>query len=264
MELNSVLAIYLSLLLAALAGSLHCIGMCGPILAGFSHSFAASTPLTVNGEAPRRSIAWDFVWYHAGRIWTYAMLGLFAGVVGQHFREGTAFLGWQRWTSITLGAAVVLSGIALTGIIPGLRLDVGTGGCGIGKLTRFPLLASLVHGRGVTPRLLLGAVMGLLPCGLIYAMLVTVASLPTPIHAALGMVVFGVGTLPSLTSVLLAANLIPTRWRMHGSKLAAACVILTGLFMLGRATLAPEDCHAAESQGSSQTTCEHCATHDSP
>jgi len=264
MELNSVLAIYLSLLLAALAGSLHCIGMCGPILAGFSQSFAASTPLTVNGDAPRRTVAWGFVWYHAGRIWTYAMLGLFAGVVGQHFREGTAFLGWQRWASIALAGAVVLSGIALAGIIPGLRLDVGTGGCGIGKLARFPLLASLVRGQGVAPRLLLGAVMGLLPCGLIYAMLVTVASLPTPIHAALGMVVFGVGTLPSLTSVLLAANLIPTRWRVHGSKLAAACVILTGLFMLGRATLAPEDCHAAATQGAAQPICEHCATPNTP
>lgn len=263
MQLLSTLPIYITLLLAALAGSLHCIGMCGPILVGFSQSFVATTPLTVNGSStPATSMTRDFVWYHAGRIWTYAMLGLLAGGIGQQFRDASTIIGWQRPASIMLGVAVVLSGIALAGVIPGLKLDAGKGGCGIDKLSRFPLLASLVRGQGVAPRLLLGVIMGLLPCGLVYAMLVTVASLPSPVHAAAGMVVFGIGTLPSLTLVLLATNLVPARWRVHGSRLAAVCVILTGVFMLGRATLLPENCHgvSAVATTKSDTRCAHCTT----
>jgi len=85
---SSVAMILGSLFLAGLAGSLHCMGMCGPIVVGFSNAFErvrlTATGRTIDSPPIRRF--WptlDMTFYHVGRIWTYSMLGLAAGWLGQ-------------------------------------------------------------------------------------------------------------------------------------------------------------------------------------
>jgi sulfite exporter TauE/SafE len=229
---GSVIAIYGGLLLAGLVSSLHCIGMCGPLLIGFSQVFER--------QGGRRGLAMDFAWYHAGRIWTYAMLGFAAGLVGAGVRHGSAVMGWHRTAGIGIGVVVILSGIALLGVIPGLKMEAMIDGCAVQRWRRFDWFRALLAGRGALPRLLLGVVMGFLPCGLVYAMLAVVAALPTPWHAAGGMIVFGIGTLPSLTAVLAASHLVPATWRAHGTTVAAVIVVLTGAWMIARAALPHE------------------------
>jgi len=213
--------VYGTLLVAGLAGSLHCIGMCGPILLSFSQLFddAART----RGETASRL---DFVWYHMGRIWTYGVLGFLAGWAGKGLRETSHYLGWQRPLSIFIGVVVILTGVLLLGLIPGLKLDRFWSGCG---------------GPGWISRVLLGATMGLLPCGLVYAMLAVVATLPGPFHAALGMLIFGLGTLPSLSAVLLAGRALPARLRLHGTRIAAVALILVGCWMTARSLIVEPD-----------------------
>lgn len=228
--------------MTGLLSSLHCIGMCGPILVGFSQAFERVSP-TIEGRARGGSAAWDLAWYHAGRIWTYAALGFVVGMLGQTLRHGSDWIGWQRAAGISIAFMVILSGIALLGVIPGLKPDALLKGCPISRWQTLPWLKTLIRNRGPIPRLLLGAVMGLLPCGLVYAMLAIVAGLPSPLHSATGMVVFGLGTLPSLTTVFGIARLIPHKLRVHGTTLAAAMVILTGVWMMAR-TLLPHSGHA--------------------
>jgi len=229
---------WLSLVTAGLAGSLHCVGMCGPILIGFAGAFrqAASGPGRDRGG---RALWLDFAGYHLGRIWTYALLGLLAGFAGAGVRHGSALLGWQRPASLTLGLLVVAVGLLLLGVLPGVRPDFLLGGCMTERIRRLPLIGSLIGGAGFTARLLLGAMMGLLPCGLVYAMLVLVAGLPTPLHAATAMVVFGIGTLPALSGVLLAGRLLPRHVRAHGTRLTAALLIVAGVWMTARAWHGP-------------------------
>jgi sulfite exporter TauE/SafE len=75
-------------------------------------------------------------------------------------------------------------------------------------------------------------------------MLVMVATLPTPLHAMLGMVVFGVGTLPSLTAVLLVSG-VASRWlRRHGTRLVAVALIVTGCLMVTRTVMISPGAHA--------------------
>ena len=138
----------LSMLAAGLAGSLHCVGMCGPILLGFSE--LDGTP------GSRGRTAWGFLWYHAGRIWTYAVLGLLAGTLGRKAAVGAALLGWQRPVSVALALLVVVSGLLLYG---GARAapGTGTGGTCTGLLGRLGWLRTLAATRGALPRLLLGA-----------------------------------------------------------------------------------------------------------
>ncbi len=234
-------SIFLLLLTAGLAGSLHCIGMCGPIVVGFSRAFG-SAELTVGGAAiasRRRSVALDFAGYHLGRLWTYAMLGLAAGLVGHGVRATGAWYGFQRGVSLALSAAIIAGGIVMLGVLPWGKLDLSLGGCGWKRFAQARWFRALASGRGLSARILLGAVMGLLPCGLVYASLIVAAAMTRPWMAAAGMAAFGLGTIPSLTAVIVAARLVPARWAgalaPHAQKLAAAVLIVTGSWMLYRA-----------------------------
>ena len=241
---TTILTIYGGLFLTGLAMSLHCIGMCGPILAGFSQAFTRAE-LTVEGEAVgrRRSIAWSFLWYHTGRLWTYALLGLIAGLAGDALRHSAALLGWHRAAGAVIGIVVMLSGLMLLGVVPGVKADGFLEKSALRKWSGARWLTALLSARGAAPRLLLGAVMGFLPCGLVYAMLAVVAALPTPWHAAVGMIVFGLGTLPSLTLALLAGELVPARWRRYGSQVAAVLILLAGAWMTARSLWVHEHTH---------------------
>ena len=85
--------------------------------------------------------------------------------------------------------------------------------------------------------------MGLLPCGLVYTVLLIAATLPTPLYSAAGMVCFGAGTLPALSAVVLAGRLAPRWLRLHGTRLAALMLVGIGLFMLARSLLIPLAAH---------------------
>ena len=231
-----------SMLLAGLGSSLHCIGMCGPLLIGFGRAF---------GEAAetRSRAGWALVPYHLGRIWTYTLLGLGAGLAGRGLVDAATVVGWQRPVMIAAAALVLVSGVLLLGVVPGVRLERALA-CAVSRLrTRGPLRALTDHG-GVTARLLLGAVMGLLPCGLLYAMLALAAATASPVHGALAMLAFGLGTVPALTAVRLAERaLLPAWLRVHGTRIAAVAIVLTGGVMLSRALVtapaAGPACHAS-------------------
>lgn len=237
----NLLAMYIALFTAGLAASLHCIGMCGPLLLSFTEVFSR-TPLTINGQpvthgdgpSHRRSLAGDFTCYHFGRIWTYAMLGFAAGWLGQGVRDSGVYLGLQFPLAIAVSATVIVSGVFLLGVFPIRKVDAWLAGCGAGGMTGKTWIVKLTDQRGWVARMLLGAVMGLLPCGMVYAVLLVVAAMPTPLHSATGMVIFGLGTLPSLTGVLLAPRLVPSRYRAYGSRIVAVTIIVAGTWMMAR------------------------------
>ncbi len=216
-------ALLASLFLTGLAGSLHCVGMCGPILLGFLGS----------GVGGRSRI--DFAYYHAGRLWTYGLLGFVAGWIGSGFLQESAILGWQRPLSVLAAVLVIAGGAVALGWIPGLRLDLSPPGACRPSTGGRAWLATLVRDPRHIARLLLGAVMGLLPCGLVYAAILVAATLQNPLYSAAGMLLFGLGTLPALSAVVLGSWLAPRWLRAGGTRLAAVCLIGTGVVMLARA-----------------------------
>lgn len=225
MTLATLGALYASLFLTGLAGSLHCVGMCGPILLGLHREMGA-----VRGGA-----GLGFLYYHAGRLWTYGILGFAAAWAGS---ELAGHLGWQQPLAVLASLAVIVSGAAALGWIPGLRLRL-TAPAACASTARRPWLAALVHEPRPSAKLLLGAIMGLLPCGLVYAALAVAATLPGPAHGALAMLAFGAGTLPALSALVLAGRLWPRRLRLHGTRAAALLLLGVGLFMLARALWGP-------------------------
>ena len=231
------LALYGSLFLTGLAGSLHCLAMCGPLLLAFFGADTVAEGTATAGWSGARRRALDSLAYHGGRIWTYALLGLFAGWAGSRLRLGAAILGWQRPLAVVAALTILGAGLAALGVIPGVRLGLSLpAGC-LGTLSRWPWLAALVRARRPLGRLLLGAVMGLLPCGLVYAVLVLVMTLPSPLASALGMVAFGAGTLPALTALVAGGGALPAWLRARSPRLAAALLVGVGLFALLRSLL---------------------------
>jgi sulfite exporter TauE/SafE len=68
------------------------------------------------------------------------------------------------------------------------------------------------------------------------------AAFQNPLWGALAMILFGVGTLPSLTPVLLVSHSVPTAWRSQGTRIAGVIILLTGMWIAGRSAISPETC----------------------
>jgi len=225
---DTTLALFGALALTGLAGSLHCVGMCGPILVGLSRRLPEG-----------RSFAWDAIAYHAGRLWTYMVLGLIAGAFGQRIEQAW---GGRSAFALVLGGVVVFNG-ALMLRRRNSRLEQWLA-ARLGGVLRSVTTVTGVAGRtGVVARVLVGAVMGLTPCGMVWMALIPAAAIGNPLLSSLGMLAFGLGTVPALSSVVLVDRLLAHRFRRHGRTIAAVGLILAGFWLCARAL--PGDPHAA-------------------
>ena len=245
---TATITTYGALFVAGLAGSLHCVGMCGPIVVGFTQVFE-QTRLTVGGKGlgeggvSRWRVVVDLGFYHLGRIWTYALLGFIAGLGGVTLKESAAFGGFQAVASVAISVLIILTGVVMLDVLPFFRLEKVMTGCGFARFGQARWFKSLVHSQGFIARFMLGVVMGFLPCGLVYMMLAATLALPGPGYSALGMVVFGLGTLPSLTAAVVALKMVPVRYRMHSTRVAAVLVIVVGGWMMYRSVAMGDHCH---------------------
>jgi sulfite exporter TauE/SafE len=202
------MAILLPALLLGLAGSLHCVGMCGPLL--------LALPLDAAGK---RHVLSQMLVYHSGRLLTYAGLGIFFGLLGQ----GLAVAGLQKILSISAG--VFMLGMAfmawrfeqLVTALPGFAAFTQRVKSGIGNRMR--------HNPGGST-FFIGLLNGLLPCGMVYAALAGAIATTGGPEGGLFMLVFGLGTLPLLLLVSVLGRSFSVSIRQ---KIKFAQPILLGL-----------------------------------
>ncbi len=199
-----------------LVGSLHCIGMCGPI--------AISLPLG-NKSWGRRTFGG--LVYNLGRILTYGLLGAIFGFLG----KGIELAGLQRWASILIGFIMVLSVIAPALFTKKIKLEhilFGYAGRMIGKFRKLFKINSL-------PSLfLIGLLNGILPCGLVYVALAGAINTNQIIGGVIYMVVFGLGTLPVMLAIPLLGNIIGKGFRKKYQFVLSSFVVLLGLLFVLR------------------------------
>lgn len=182
--------------LLGLAGSLHCIGMCGPL----------SLAIPVNGIAPKNK-AIILLSYQAGRISTYGLIGILAGLAG----AGILSSGYQQSISIIAGLIVI---IAAAGYFAGKRAKAFSFMNGFYQFISSLIFRLLKTARRPGGAFLLGMANGLLPCGMVYIAAVTAISLGNIMDAIFFMLLFGTGTLPAM---LLAAYAV-RRFGWQGKK----------------------------------------------
>lgn len=217
-------ALALTVLAASLLGSLHCAGMCGGFVA-----FYAGAP---GGRARASHAA-----YNLGRLSAYVALGLLAGSLGAATDLAAAPIGVQ-------GAAVVLA--ALVVALLGVRTLLEVAGVRMGRL-RIPAALSRGVARGMAfvagwsppaRALAIGLLTGILPCGWLYAFVVTAAGTGNPIRGAALMAVFWAGTLPVMAGLGVAVGAVTGRLsRYLPAACAVAMIVVALLAVAGRARL---------------------------
>jgi sulfite exporter TauE/SafE len=197
--------------LLGLVGSLHCVGMCGPL--------ALALPVHHLSKA-RQIIA--ILLYNTGRIITYSCMGALLGVIG----KGIFLAGMQQWFSILLGLALLLSLLWQR-----LPTHKAAPPAGIQQLyiKMQQLTARLLQPHSLAGYLLPGLANGLLPCGMVYLALAGALATRHISHAVSIMFFFGTGTLPAMLALGLFGLYIGMPLRKQFKK---AMPWLTGILAL--------------------------------
>lgn len=207
-----------SALILGLLGGGHCLGMCG----GLMGALTLAIPAEQRARRLRLLVA-----YNIGRICSYGIAGMLIGLAGWAVASSPAAMVLRVIAALLL----IAMGLYLAGWWSGLtRIE------GLGRyLWRYlqPYASRLMPVSSVPRALLLGAIWGWLPCGLVYSTLLWAASQGSAVNSGLLMLAFGIGTWPVLLATGMAAERLTALLRKRGIRMAGGLlVILFGLWTL--------------------------------
>src|SRR5262245_41932084 len=208
---------YVLVFAGGMAGSLHCVGMCG----GF--------PLALAGAGRDRPLVRQLL-YNLGRLNTLVAIGAASGAAGAVFVASGPGRTFERVLALVAGAVMVVVGLEMLG--------------GLGRLTwRRAALAQATVGRALggvirsgspAAPLALGVFNAFLPCQLIYAFAARAASTGSIGEGMLTMLAFGLGTCPAMLAVGTARALLQPRFRRRLSLASGVLVLLFGALTAAR------------------------------
>lgn len=228
----------LPVFLVGLAGSVHCVGMCGGIVSAFSMAPQARAPFpvaVVTQAAPRAAeSALRMAAYNSGRIGSYAMAGAIAGGLAGGVRTLAGAGALQMSGYWLANLILVLLGLYLTGAWPALaRLEL----LGRGLWARLRPFTGRMQPLDTPLKMFaLGALWGWLPCGMVYSVLMTAMLTGSSGGGAAVMLAFGLGTLPMLLAMGVAGVQLRHALQRRAVRTAGGLLVLCfGLFGMLRA-----------------------------
>ncbi len=201
--------------------SLHCVGMCGGLVACYAIQRGSGQALA--GMAGHLS-------YNGGRLLSYTFLGGLAGIIGKML--GSLKLAGP-WFSLAAGMVMVAVGLIMIGVVPGWNLQDPREQSWLRKL-HLQSVADLLQNRSREGAFYIGLLTPLLPCGMLYAMVLKAAETGSAPTGALTMLAFGVGTVPALFVTGVATTFLSVRFRLHANRVAALLVIVMGVLLVVR------------------------------
>jgi sulfite exporter TauE/SafE len=209
-------------------GAGHCVGMCGPIVAGYA--------VTLRD----RAAVLPHLLFHLGRVTTYGVAGGIVGTSGSFVRVAAWAAPLQSVLLAVTGLLITLMGLSVGGWLPWIRrIDVTSPfGDAISRVVR-RAMGSGSPGAAFP----LGMAMGLLPCGMVYTALLSAARsgmeggspLDGFVRGSLAMTAFGAGTFPPLFLFGKVIGAAGPRLRGALSKIAAALLVAAGAIFAVRA-----------------------------
>ena len=243
----------LAVFITGLLGGLHCAGMCGGIVSALSYRSApapvgiypspssATAGITTTGVGATagncgagcykstNQLANQLL-YNTGRLSTYTLLGALAGFTGS--------VGWWMGVALPLQqAAFFLTNLLL--IAMGLYLGgakwIGQGLEWLGRdlwKALYPRAIRQLKAPGWFSAVSAGALWGLVPCGMLYGVLLAALFSGSAVHGATLMFVFGLGTLPSLLALGSTSEWLRQRSRNTTARKIAGLVVI-GFGVLG-------------------------------
>jgi len=201
MSANVLTPVLVTAFMAGILGSGHCFGMCGGIAAGFG-------ALAAPGGGGRFAPALVF---NGGRLASYVVLGGLAAWLLGGVGPVLDVPKWARMLRLATAAMILLIGLRFLFGVSALD-PLEKAGARIWSRVR-PLALRLSGRRGMGSAALLGLCWGLVPCGLVYSLLLTAASTGRAHEGAAVMLAFGLGTLPSMLGVAWMSPLLATVMR---------------------------------------------------
>jgi len=196
-------------------GSVHCIGMCGPL--------ALSLPVVTPNHTSRFI---STLLYNVGRISMYAALGALLGVIG----SSAAFFGYQQWLSIIMGVLIVLFILFPKKDFTGKNMIAA-----FFQKIRIRL-SNLFAQKKYRSVFFIGLLNGLLPCGLVYLAIAAAISTGSVARSSLFMAGFGAGTLPVMWTIAFFGGIMKANFRQkirsiypYLMAVVAALLIIRGL-----------------------------------
>ncbi len=202
--------------ITGLLGSLHCVGMCGPI----------ALALPYQGR-DKWAAAANVLLYNVGRVVTYASIGTIIGLLG----KGLFLAGVQAYFSIGLG--ILLLAVAL------FPINVEQKILYIPIFSRLNLwvkknLAAILKQNNPQMLFLIGVFNGMLPCGLVYIAVVGAMATGEIFSGSLYMTLFGLGTLPLMLLTAMGGQFIGIVWRNRLRRLMPIFLAAFALFFIWR------------------------------
>lgn len=205
-----------SAFILGLLGSFHCVGMCGPI----------AFMLPVDRTNSIRKVS-QISTYHIGRLITYSLIGLIFGLLG----KGLYIFGLQQQLSIFIGIIMII-----VVLIP------------VQKFNQYNLskplyriiakvknaLGSALHKKSSDTFLTIGFLNGFLPCGLVYMAVFASMASANAAEGAIYMLVFGLGTIPLMTTAIYISRFLSGAIRQRIQKVIPVFVILIGVLFILR------------------------------
>jgi hypothetical protein len=212
----------LSALLAGLLGGVHCVGMCGGIVAAFSfRADGAKPPFRLH------------LGYNIGRVVSYSFFGALAGALGASLN----LLEVRPLQLALYGLAqgvMILLGLYLAGWNRWVLVFEKAGGALWSRLQ--PLFRKLLPVKSLPSAFIAGMVWGWLPCGLVYSVLVAALAAGSATSGAALMLAFGLGTLPNLLGMAFFAQqlqpFMQRPWVRQGAGLMVAGFGVWGLIRM--------------------------------
>lgn len=205
---------YLAAVTAGLIGGFgHCAGMCGPIVVSY----------TLQGASSPSARLLSGILYNAGRITTYMFVGAVMGLTGSFVNVAGKLAGFQQAVALIAGLFMIAMGLSISGLLKNVEWLEGRSGI------LLKAGASIMIEKSQWKYFPLGALFGFIPCGLSYSIFIASAGTGGLLPGMLLSLLFGLGTLPALLLVNVAASYIGDKLRGLLYKAAGGIVIIAGV-----------------------------------
>ncbi|HEX9152624.1 MAG TPA: sulfite exporter TauE/SafE family protein [Flavobacterium sp.] len=199
-----------------LISSFHCIGMCGPI--------AMMLPVDRSNQVKK---ATQIITYHLGRLVAYGTIGFIFGLVG----KGFFMAGLQQKLSIFIGIAMIIVVLTPEQIFAKYNFSKP-----IFKLMSKvkTALGSQFKNKSYTSLFIIGLLNGFLPCGMVYVALFGAIAMQNEALGVLYMIVFGLGTVPLMSSVVYVNSFLTVGLRNKIQKAIPYVAVVIGMLFILR------------------------------
>lgn len=199
-----------------LISSLHCIGMCGPI--------ALMLPVDRNNPTKKTT---QIITYHLGRLTAYGTIGLIFGLLG----KGFFLAGIQQQLSIFIGIAMIVIVLVPERIFAKYNFSKPVFKL-ISKIKT--TLGSQFKNKSYKSLYTIGLLNGFLPCGMVYVALFGAIAMQSASYGVLYMILFGLGTVPLMSSVVYLNSFLTLSFRNKIQKAIPYVAILIGILFILR------------------------------